>query len=33
MEEISLRELIEIIIKGKWIIVAVTAVCIAIALQ
>lgn len=32
MEEISLRELIEIIIKGKWIIVAVTAVCIAIGI-
>ncbi|HHV30634.1 GumC family protein [Acetivibrio mesophilus] len=32
MEELSLREAIEIVIKGKWIIAAVTAICIVISL-
>jgi uncharacterized protein involved in exopolysaccharide biosynthesis len=31
MEEISLREMIEILLKGKWIIAIVTAICIAIS--
>ena len=28
MEEISLREIVEIILKGKWIIAVITAICV-----
>lgn len=31
MEEISLREIIEIILKGKWIIAVITAACVIVA--
>jgi succinoglycan biosynthesis transport protein ExoP len=31
MEEISLREIIEIILKGKWIIAVITAICVILA--
>ena len=31
MEELSLRDIIEILLKGKWIIAIVTAVCVIFA--